>query len=100
ELLDLADRIGRDAEHDGAGPLVILAVITNPARLGRTAGRERLRIEVEDHALAAQVRQRNGLAMLVRESEVGGHRACFERHGCYFSSRERRRSFITLPPVW
>ena len=51
ELLDRLDGIGRDAEDDGAGGLVVGAVVADPAGLRRAAGRVGLGIEVEDDGL-------------------------------------------------
>src|ERR1017187_5246004 len=46
-------------------------MIAHAARLRRAAGRVGLGIEVDDHGRAAEVRQLDGAAVLVRQLEVG-----------------------------
>src|SRR5581483_4081368 len=100
EGLDLLHRIGRDAQDDRPSAVVVGVVVTHPARLSRTPRRVRLGIEVEHHDLPAQARQGEGLATLIWEREVRSEVAGVGGHGAYFSSLDRRRSFITRPPVW
>src|SRR3954453_21295892 len=70
ELLDARDGIGRDAEHDRAGGVVVGRVVADPARLGRATRRVGLGIEVDNDLLSAQLRQAHLLAALVRQLEV------------------------------
>ena len=65
------DGVAGDAEHDRVGGLVVGRVVTNAAGLGGAARRVGLGIEVDDDGAAAQLRQRDRLAVLVGEGEVG-----------------------------
>jgi hypothetical protein len=95
ELLDRVDRVGRDAEHDRAGLLVGGQVVANAAGLGRAPGRVGLGVEVEDHGAAAQVGERDRLAVLVGEREVGGGAASFDHA---FEGTSHRPGVITSGP--
>ena len=69
---------GEIADHPGAGGLVVGAAVADPAGLGRAARGVGARVEVEDDGLAAQVRERDLVAVLVGEGEVGGRVAWLE----------------------
>ena len=70
ELLDLLDRIGRDADDLHAGGRVLGLAIADRAGLRRAARRVGLGVEVQDDRAAAQGRQADGLAVLVGQLEV------------------------------
>ena len=89
ELGDLLGRVGRDAEHDRVGRLVVGPVVAHAAGLGGAAGGVGLGIEVENDGLAAQARQRDGVAVLVGEGEVGGGVAGIQCHA---------RTLLKCPP--
>src|SRR5581483_3078396 len=60
--------------------------------------RVRLGIEVENDRLAAELRELHGVAVLVRECEVGGCGAGFEGHGAPILTEGRvgRRASLAL----
>src|SRR5438046_6489074 len=58
-------------EHDDPGPSQVRPEIAEAAGLLRAPGRVVLRVEVDDHVLAFEVRQRHALAGGVLEREVG-----------------------------
>ena len=64
--------VGRDADHPGAGGLVVACAIAHAAGLGGAAGRVGAGIEVEDGRLALEVGEGDVVAVLVGEGEVGG----------------------------
>ena len=76
--------------------VVVAAVVTDSARLRGAARRVGLRVEVEHDRPAAQRRQRDLLAFLVRQGEVGRLRAGLD----HFSNLESLRSLSTRPSVW
>ena len=71
ELRDRLDRVRRDADHPGAGGLVVGAAVADAAGLGRASPRVGPWVEVEDDGLAAQVGEGDRGAVLVGEREVG-----------------------------
>src|SRR6185295_12987732 len=75
ELAVARDRVGRDAEDQGAPRLDLAPAVAEGAGLFRTAGRVVLRIEIEDDRLAAQLRQLNLPAVVGGQAKVGRARA-------------------------
>jgi len=77
ELLVALHRIDGDAEDDGVGFGDVRFVIAKVARLGRAARRVVLRIEVQDHVLAAELLERHFFPARRREPEIGSRVADF-----------------------
>src|SRR5690606_25014544 len=61
-----------DPEHLVSGVVELGEVVAEVACLLRAAGGARGRVEVHHHGLAAEVGQRHGVALAVRQGEVGG----------------------------
>src|SRR5699024_5403909 len=72
ELRELVDLVDRDADDAVAGALEAREGVAEVAGLGGASGRAGGRVEVDDDALAAQVRQGEGRAVGGWEREVGG----------------------------
>src|SRR5271170_7071938 len=72
ELLHRGHGIWRDPQHDRADLLIVGAMVAHPACLDGTARRVGLRVEVDDHRLAAEVRELDRPPVLVRQLEVRG----------------------------
>ena len=71
-------------------------MVADAAGLGGAARGVGLRVEVEDDGPAGEVGERDGLAVLVGQREVGGALAL----GDHLSNLESRRSLRTRPSVW
>ena len=71
ELAQVLDRVGRDAQHDRVGGLVVGRVVARAARLGGAPRGVRLGVEVDEPPLAVEVGQADVVAVLVVEREVG-----------------------------
>jgi hypothetical protein len=72
EFLLGGDLIGGDAEYNGSSLLDFLECVAEPARFYGSTGRVGLGIKKQDHILAAIVFQRDGLALFIRQGELGG----------------------------
>ena len=72
ELGELRGLVGGDAEHVEACAVELGEVVAEVAGLLGAAGGARGRVEVDDHAAAAVVGERDGLAVGVGEGEIGG----------------------------
>src|SRR5262249_5612865 len=78
ELLLRFDRVGRDAEHPGAGALVLGAAIADSTSLGRAPRGVGTGVEIEDDRLVLEVRELDPIAILVGQLEVGSFIACLK----------------------
>jgi hypothetical protein len=85
ELLDVLHGVGRDAQHLRPGRVVVGGVVADPARLGGAARRVRLGVEVDNDALAAEVGERDPLALLVGEGELRRRLTNFDHHDVPFA---------------
>src|SRR6185312_14710948 len=72
--------IARDAENDGAGFLKLCKLVAKAAGFDRAAGRVGAWIEEEDDGRTFELRERNGVAVLVGEGEVFDDIAGFGLH--------------------
>jgi hypothetical protein len=72
EFLLLFRLVGRDSVYDGAGSGDLFKCVAEPARFYGSTGGISLGKEEEDHILAVQVLQGDGLAQLVGQGELGG----------------------------
>jgi hypothetical protein len=64
--------VSRDAEHHRAGILEFLVGFAEPASFYGSTGRVGFRKEEKNHALAAEVLQRDVFSVLIRQSKLGG----------------------------
>src|SRR5271155_476684 len=80
ELVVRGDRVARHADHDGASLAVIGDRVAEAARLGGAARGVVLWIEIEDHRLAAQPRQRDRAVAVGGHREIGGLVAWLDAH--------------------
>ena len=71
-VAELRRLVGGDPEHVDARVVELGQVVAEVAGLRRAAGGAGGRVEVDDHAPAAEVGQRDGLAVGVGKGEVGG----------------------------
>src|SRR6185437_12929382 len=65
------DRIETRSQHHDIIVFVIVLMAAEPAPLGSSAGGVRLGIKPNQHLVAAQFRQRNPLALVRYQAEVG-----------------------------
>src|SRR5204863_38015 len=80
ELVVRGGRVARHADHGGAGLAVIGKRVAKAAGLGGAAGGVVLRIEIQHHRFAAQLRQADAAVAVGRQGEVGGFVAGFDAH--------------------
>ena len=73
-----------DTEDYGTLLLNLRVSLGKAAGLLRTAGGVILRVEIENDLLAPVILQGMGLAVLIRQSEIGGFRSDFEHNICSF----------------
>jgi len=69
---------GQPVEHHGAHLRVVGAMVAHATRLRRASRRVGLGVEVHHHRSAVQLRELDGVAILVGEREVGGLVSGFE----------------------
>jgi len=82
KLLLLLRRIGGDSQDDCGGLLNFLVCVTEPGRLNRSTRRVGFRKEEQHHGLAAEVLERDVLAILVGQSELRSF--IMDMHGLSF----------------
>jgi hypothetical protein len=90
EALVLFRCVERDADDLGACLLELGGSVTEPLALRRSTGGVRLGEPPQDHPPAPKVRERNRVAVLVRQREIGGGRSFLQHRS--FPSLECPRS--------
>ena len=81
ELLLLGWSVSGNAKYGKAGLLELCVCVAEPARLDRSTGSVRFRIEEEDERFPGEVAELHGFAVLVRQFKIRCFRAFFQHFG-------------------